>query len=239
MRVRGAGAARWLLAGSALVTLVLYQVPGGARVVYPLLLLSTVVHELGHGLTAVLVGGDFLGFRMSADGAGVAFHTGTAGAARGLVAAGGLCGPAITAAVMLAIAPRRRAARWALGGFGAGLALVTAIYVRGGFGVGFCAAVAAAALAIAALTRPRTAQLALVVLAVQLGLSVYARRDYLFAATAGGLPSDSAQMARAFGGSPAQWGAACAAFSVAVLALGVVVFLRGDARAAQGPDTDG
>jgi hypothetical protein len=218
--------ARKVLVGTAAATFLLYQIPYGALVVYPLLLLSTVVHELGHGLTAELLGGTFVAFRMEPDGSGLAMYTASSA---GAVAAGGLCGPPVVAAVMLAIAARRRAARVALAVFGAAMALATALYVRGTFGVVFTLTVAAAALAIAAFTRPRTAQLALVVVAVQLALSVYARADYLFTATAGGGPSDTTLMAGSYGGSYRTWGLACAALSLAVLAIGGAIFWRATA----------
>ena len=64
---RHANRARIALFGAAVVTIVLYFVPFGKYVLYPLMLFSTFVHEMGHGLTAAL-GGDFLYFKMWADG---------------------------------------------------------------------------------------------------------------------------------------------------------------------------
>ena len=46
------------LVGSAVVTGLLYVIPFGDVIAYPLLLLSTLVHELGHGIAAILVGGE-------------------------------------------------------------------------------------------------------------------------------------------------------------------------------------
>ena len=100
--------ARWALVVSALVTIALYVIPHGRYLAYPLLLISTLVHELGHGVAAVLVGGKFISFKMWADGSGVALHTSpSGGAANAFVAAGGLCGPAVAAAGMIAMAPRQ------------------------------------------------------------------------------------------------------------------------------------
>ncbi|HSS52021.1 MAG TPA: M50 family metallopeptidase, partial [Thermoanaerobaculia bacterium] len=56
---------------SAAVTLVLYVVPYGQVLARPLLLLSTLAHEMGHGLTALLLGGRFQRLEMWASGAGV------------------------------------------------------------------------------------------------------------------------------------------------------------------------
>jgi hypothetical protein len=190
------------------------------------------VHELGHGVAAVIVGGDFIEFRMWKDGSGVAFHTAPAGgAARAFISAGGLCGPAVAAAAMFAMAPKSKHARMALGAFGGLLVLALVLVVRNQFGAIFTGILAASALAIAIYGGERLAQATLLFLAVQLSLSVYSRGDYLFkqwAETAQGrMPSDSQQMAEALGGSYWFWGGACAVFSAAMLGLGAYTFWRG------------
>jgi len=69
-----------------------------------------------------------------------------------------------------------------------------------------------------------------VFLSTQLALSVFSRADYLFTAVAttgaGTMPSDTAQIAAALGGPHWAWGLACGAFSIVVLAGGVLWFLR-------------
>src|SRR4051794_35164874 len=49
--------ARKVLQVSTAVTLALYMIPYGRFLARPLLLLSTLAHELGHGLTALVLGG--------------------------------------------------------------------------------------------------------------------------------------------------------------------------------------
>ena len=220
------------LVAVAVATVALYLIPYGRYVIYPLLLISTLVHELGHGVAAVIAGGDFLEFKMWSDGSGVAFHTSPpSGAARAFISAGGLCGPAVAAAAMFALAPRARYARFALGAFGGLLAIALLLVVRNQFGAIFTGILAASALVIAVYGGERLAQVTLLFLAVQLALSVYSRGDYLFmevANTANGpMPSDTAQMANALGGSYWFWGGLCAVFSAAMLGLGVFTFWRG------------
>ncbi len=224
--------ARWALAGSAAVTFGLYLVPYGGYVVYPLLLISTLVHELGHGIAAVLVGADFIEFKMWKDGSGVAMHTvPDSDAARAFISAGGLCGPAVAAAGMVVAAQDLKWARYALGGFGAALALALVLVVRNSFGAVFCGVLAAGSLLIAVRGGAQLAQATLLFLAVQLGLSVFSRGDYLFkqyAQTAQGpMASDSQQMANAMGGAYWFWGGMCAVFSVAMLLVGAYTFWRG------------
>lgn len=224
--------ARWALVGSAAATFALYLIPYGGYIVYPLLLISTLVHELGHGIAAVLVGADFVELKMWKDGSGVAMHTvPDSDGARAFISAGGLCGPAVAAAAMVSAAQNHQWARYALGAFGAALALALVLVVRNGFGAVFCGTLAAACLVVAIRANAHVAQVTLLFLAVQLALSVFSRGDYLFkqyAETAQGkMPSDSQQMADAMGGAYWFWGGMCAAFSVVMLAVGAYSFWRG------------
>src|SRR3954447_21094772 len=77
-----AGGTRTLLLVSAAITLALYMVPYGRYLARPLLLLSTLAHEMGHGLTALLLGGRFQRLEMWASGAGVS-HLDLTGFGRG------------------------------------------------------------------------------------------------------------------------------------------------------------
>lgn len=227
--------ARGALIASAAITLALYAIPFGGFFIYPLLLLSTLAHELGHGLTALLTGGGFEAFYLWPDGSGMAVHTGPEGhALQAIVAAGGLIGPAVVAGLCFALARRERIARLTLGLVGAGFLLADALVVRNAFGFWYIAAVGVLLVALALRARAAVAQTALVFLAVQLALSVFSRADYLFTATAttsgGVMPSDSAHIAEALGGPYWLWGAACGLFSVLVVVLGLWLFTRGSTR---------
>ncbi len=226
---QAASRSRWLLAGVAGVTLVLYVVPFGRFALYPLLLLSTLVHEAGHGLAALLVGGSFESLVVFADGSGVARTATTSRAAAAFVAAGGLVGPALLGGVLFGLARWQATARWVLVGLGALVVVGCLTVVANPFGWIYSALVAAACLYIG-LRRPRLAHHALVFLATQLALSVYSRSDYLFTrwaeTAAGRLPSDVELMSRALPLPYWVWGAGCAAFSLAVLVAGLIGYLR-------------
>src|SRR5262245_54834137 len=91
-----------ILAASALVTAALYVVPFGRTIAWPLVLISTLAHELGHGLTAALLGGQFHALYINRDASGAALWSGTFGRVGvATVAAAGLIGPAIAAFVLL------------------------------------------------------------------------------------------------------------------------------------------
>lgn len=85
----------------------------------------TLVHELGHGLAALLTGGAFLRFVVFPDGSGVAY---TAGGLRLLIIPAGYVGVALVGAALIALGRGRRASQIALGAVGAALALLTLRY---------------------------------------------------------------------------------------------------------------
>lgn len=229
-----AARARITLLVSVGLTLLLYVIPNGHTIAYPLVLISTLVHELGHGIAALIAGGSFDKFQMFSDGSGAAHWSGAVGdAGRAFIAAGGLVGPAVGAAFCLILSRRPGSARACLGAIGALLVIAALVVVRNPFGWLFVGVLAAACLLIALWAGTQLAQLALVFLAVQLGLSVYSRGDYLFTEWAdtalGRMPSDSQQMANAMGVGPYWfWGGLCGAFSVLMLLLGAWFLLRGD-----------
>ncbi len=219
-----------VLVGSVVGTAVLYAVPGLHMVAYPLLLLSTLAHEMGHGLTAILVGAHFNSFQMWSNGSGVAAWSGNVSRlSLALVAAGGLVGPAVASACFFALAKKAELARLALTILGVLLIVAEFLVIRNSFGWIFVGILAAIFLYVAQQNSPWLAQTTLVFLAMQLALSVFSRMDYLFTKSAqtsqGMMPSDVAQMAHALFLPYWFWGGVCAAFSVAVLFLGMRFYL--------------
>lgn len=227
-----AARARYVFVICVVATILIYQLPQLHRVAYPLLLISTLVHELGHGLAALMVGASFDRFQMYPDGSGVAMWSGSvSGTSRAFIAAGGLVGPAIAAAFCFFFARRPGSARACLAVLGGLLVIAELAVVRNSFGALFVGVMAAVCLLIAWKGGAQLAQLGLAFLAAQLAMSVYARSDYLFmqyAQTAEGqMPSDSEQIARAMEvGSYQLWGAVCAVVSAVILIAGCWYFLR-------------
>lgn len=223
------------LVASIVVTVGLYYVPYGRTLGWPLVLLSTLAHELGHGLTAMAVGAEFQSFRLFADASGVAIWSGrVGGVGRAMIAAGGLVGPAIVAAGCFWGGRSQRWARVVLGVVALALGIIVIVVVRNLFGALFVGGVAAVAGWIALTRDAWASQVALVFVGVQLALSVFSRGDYLFTEVAhtasGDMPSDVAQMADALFGPYWLWGGACGAFSLMVLAIGVLGFLEAVGR---------
>ena len=188
------------------------------------------VHEYGHGIAALLVGGRFERFEMYTY-SGVA-HTAASGRlAEAFVCAGGLCGPAVVGGLFLATGRDARRARLALAAFGAFIALSLLLWTRTWFGWAFGAVLAAGCLFVALRGKPAVAQAVLVFLAVQLALSVYTGSGYLFTREAkiqSGYagPSDTEIMSQSLGLPYWFWGICCALLSAAVLLVGLKLYLR-------------
>ena len=223
--------ARTALLFSVVMTVAIYALPLGAVVAYPLVLLSTLAHELGHGIAALMVGCSFEQFVLYSDGSGAALTSGNPGRfARAFISAGGLIGPAVAAAGCFVAGRNGRVARTALVTVGVLLSVALIVLIRNVFGWFFVAGVAAVCLYSGTRARSDTAQLIVLFVGIQLALSVFSRSDYLFtnvAVTATGTgPSDVARIADALFLPYWVWGIACGGFSAWVLWRGLQTFLR-------------
>ena len=231
MEQAGANRARVALIASVLLTVLLYAMPMGEMIAYPLVLLSTLAHELGHGLTASLTGGSFEQFVLYPDGSGRATWSGEAGRIqRALVSMGGLVGPAAVGAAIFAIGRNPKLTKTAMAFIGGCLILADILIVRNWFGFFFIGLVGAVSLFVGLRGSKETCQWLAYFIGVQLALSVFSRSDYLFvqyAETAEGrMPSDVQQMADALFLPYWIWGAVCGALSLGCLVFGLVVALR-------------
>ena len=227
-------------AGLSLALFVLPQfVPALHWLAWPLVLLSTLFHELGHGIAALLVGGGFEALRVYPDGSGVA--TTLSDGSRGmvaLIAAGGPLGPPLTALLLFVAARRAPWARIALWLLCVAFALALPLWLRNLFGIALVLVLAALAGLLAWRASARVAQVVVCFLAIQLCLSAFSRADYLFTAEAqtglGRMPSDTAQIANVLWLPYWAWGGAIALLSLCILALGIVLF-AGGLRASPAP----
>jgi hypothetical protein len=216
----------YLLISIAITLLLYFVIPYGRVIGYPLVLLSTLAHELGHGIAAVLVGGEFLEFRLHDNGSGVAFTRSTHALQRAAVLAGGLIGPAVVAGLGFRFGRHEKAAKQTLMVIGTLLLITDVWVVRNLFGCFFVFVAAVLCILIAQKASPTLCQFSLLFVSTQLALSVFSRADYLFTkeANLGGgqvMPSDVAQMADVLILPYWCWGIACAGISLSVLYFGV------------------
>ncbi|MBD2301563.1 MULTISPECIES: M50 family metallopeptidase [Nostocales] len=189
----------WLVA-AAIATAVLWQVPGGDYILYPFTILATWFHEMGHGLMALILGGQFQKLEIFSNGSGVATYriaTSLGPLGPGLVAAAGPMGPPIAGAALILASRSFKAASLSLKVLGSFLLLSTLIWVRSWFGLLAVPLLGLIILGIS-LKAPRWMQgFAIQFLGVQACVSTYHQLNYLFSYSAGSLGlSDTAQMQR-------------------------------------------
>ena len=214
-----------MLSGAAIA--LIWQLPYGARLLYPLTLLATFAHEMGHGLTALLLGAHFDEMLLHADGSGMAVWHGNPGRiATALIAAGGLLGPTLAGLSLLLLSRSVRFARAVLVLLAVLLGIVVALWSRNTFGVGFLLTWAVF-LALAAKVLPGGAAAFLLhLIALTLCLSWLTDLNYMFSdqAVVNGVahPSDSAMIAQALWLPYWFWGALVAFVSLTLALLGVV-----------------
>ncbi|MGE5181726.1 MAG: M50 family metallopeptidase [Acidobacteriota bacterium] len=213
-----------ILLAAAAVYIVAYYVPFGDLALYPLTLFTTWVHEMGHGLTALALGGRFDSLEIFKNAGGVAHSWAGGGWPHALVALGGLLAPPIVGACILATVHGPRRARMALAALAAALVASMIIWVRSATGL-VAMPMVAVALAYAAVREPPERRVIIAqVLAVVLAIDTLTRMvGYVFEDTvdiAGKkVPSDIATVADGFGGPQLVWGCAVTAVAVGLLAV--------------------
>ncbi|AFY49969.1 hypothetical protein Nos7524_4208 [Nostoc sp. PCC 7524] len=187
----------WLV-GAAIATAILWQFPGGDYILYPFTILATWFHEIGHGLMALLLGGQFKQLQIFSNGSGVATYAirlSLAPIGPFLVAAAGPMGPPIAGAVLILASRSFTTASLSLKILGGFLLLSTLIWVRSWFGFVTIPLLGLMILGIAFKTPRWTQGFAVQFLGVQACVSTYHQLNYLFSQTAGPLGlSDTAQM---------------------------------------------
>jgi len=218
-----------MLVGAALLYWVIARLlPFGGTILYPITLFTTWVHEMGHGVTALLAGGHFHELLIFASASGLATSSSHDGWARAAVSGGGLLAPPLLGATILASAHTPRRARVALAVLAGALVLSLALWVRST--VGLVAMPLVAGLLGWAASRgfaqtPGRRVLLVQFLAVVLALDTLTRLDYVFTekVSIGGKDrlSDVAVFAQNVGGHHLLWGLVFALVACGLLALGL------------------
>ena len=117
------------------VVLVLFlpSLPLGNYLIYPFTILTTWFHEMGHGLSALLLGQHFEQLEIYADGSGVALSSLNADSSvftRAAIAAGGPLAPVLVGSSLIVASAHPRSWRPVLWGMAALIVLSVALYVR-------------------------------------------------------------------------------------------------------------
>ncbi|MEO1427565.1 MAG: M50 family metallopeptidase [Cyanobacteria bacterium J06633_8] len=213
----------WWLIGAAVATIVLWQVPYGDYVLYPFSILATWFHEMGHGLAAIFLGGDFRQLEIFPNGSGVATYTyrgrlflGPIG--RALIAAAGLLGPPIAGAILILASRSFKTASISLKILGGFLLFSVLIWVRSLFGIVAIILLGLIILGIGFKANRWFQGFSIQFLGVQACISTYHQLDYLFTRTAGPLGlSDTGQIQEQLILPYWFWGALIAVASLLIL----------------------
>ncbi len=173
----------FILAVFGIISILIWQIPGGFYILYPFTILSTWFHEMGHGITVVIFGGDFHYIDIYSNGSGLAVHSGSlffGNIGRAFVAAGGPFGPTIAGALIIASTKKEKISLFLLPALGLILLLSVVFYVRSIFGILVITLFAVIILYISFKTDTKWRLLTLQLLGVQACLSVYMNIGYLF-----------------------------------------------------------
>lgn len=208
------GGPLWVAAGASLI---LSLTPWGHYLLYPFDLFTTWVHECGHALMTVLVGGSVTAITINPDTSGVTQGLVPDGRiARGLVASAGYLGASAVGCLLMAATRVERWAHTLLYAVGAFMLLTLVLWIRNLFGFAIVLAWGAALVALARQGSGHAPRFVLSLLAIQVALeSVYDIRT-LFVVDRG--HSDAQTMARLFLLPSWFWASAWMLLSVIMLA---------------------
>ncbi|WP_245591221.1 M50 family metallopeptidase [Aquimarina latercula] len=169
----------------AIVVVILWQLPYFGWFQYPFRLLGTWFHEMGHGLMAVLLGGNFEHLEIYENGGGVAYyHLGGSYVSpfigNALVAAGGLLGPAVIGALLIMSAKSHRNSMIALRVLIGVMILSLLLWIRSFWGVSVMSGFAIFLFVITLFKSRKLEVVVILFLGLQSVLSTYLQLDYLF-----------------------------------------------------------
>lgn len=199
----------WQLIALTALVFVLWQTP----VMVPLKILVVFLHEVSHGLAAVLTGGKIVAITVSIDQGGLAT---TQGGNLFLILSAGYVGSLLIGVAILLVALRTNADRALMALLGAATLLITAFYIREAFALGFGLGTGVVMLAMARFLSRDVNDMALRV--IGLTSMIYAPYD-IFSDTIqrSTLRSDAYMLAEAFGGTTMLWGGLWLVISLMVI----------------------
>lgn len=214
-----------LLMTCAVASILLWQTTVGSFLLYPFTILATWFHEMGHGLAALMTGNSFHELLIYPDGSGLALSSRDSDGysiTDAFIAASGPLGPALAGAGLILASRSQELTRSALLTLGLALIISTAIWVRSLTGWLVLPLLGVMILTVALKGSATHQRLAIQILGVQAGISIWEQFDYLF--SPGGvidgqvMRSDTSAIADATFLPYWAWGAALSA--VIVLLLG-------------------
>lgn len=202
-------------------------------VLYPFMIFSTWVHEMCHGLAAILTGGGVKELFVYKDGSGLAY-TWTTGEnwKRAFVASGGYVGTALLGGLLLLLRRTHRGPTIGLIFMAFCILLSVAMYVRNGFAIGILITMAVILLICAWKLKARLVAYLYSFLAATCSFNAFTSIKQLFAPGQGyvnGQPvySDAHTVAEYAGGTYVMWATIWMIFAIVMSTIGLVFALDG------------
>lgn len=167
--------------GLVIVCLLLQSWETGKWLMYPFALFGTWAHELGHGLSAMLMGYEFVRLELFSNLGGTAYYLTDGGRLKGaFISAFGLLGPSVLGAFVILSVRRWHNPTWVLV-FLAALAGLTALWWSGNWFTTVVGAVFAVAMVgLIKLPWVRVRDVIVQFLGIQLFISAFTNVDYMF-----------------------------------------------------------
>ena len=168
----------------AIVVIAIWQLPYLGWVQYPFILLGTWFHEMGHGVTSLILGGTFEFLEIYKNGGGVAYaNLGNSylpsNLATAIMAAGGLLGPAIIGSILIAAAKYHKSSMILLRLLVGVIILSLLLWIRSFWGLIVMSAYVFVLLGIMYLKNRKLEVITILFLGLQCILSTYLQIDYL------------------------------------------------------------
>lgn len=199
----------------AALVLIAGQIPMLGMLFYPFQLFGTFVHELSHGLMAMLTGGEFRRFAVNPDLSGIAW---SAGGSRWLISSAGYIGSAVFGGLLVLLRARGVSAERLLMGLGLILGLLCLLFVRNLFGIASGLAIAALLFFVGQRLPSRWAHLAVLFLGVQMMLDgLNSLMGLIQMSAAGHAMTDAGNMERATGIPALAWSIVWMMISLGIL----------------------
>ncbi|MGB9913657.1 MAG: M50 family metallopeptidase, partial [Candidatus Kapaibacteriota bacterium] len=153
---------------------------------YPFIIISTWFHEMGHGITALILGGEISKIKIFSNGSGIAHlstknYLGNIGNA--LIALSGPLLPPILGYVFLTSTKNKNRTRLLLLLTSVALFVSTLLWVRSNFGFFFLLLMSVFIFLISTLKGTKTQFVTAQIIGIQAFMSVYMSLDYLFSST--------------------------------------------------------
>lgn len=203
-------------------------------ILYPFMIFSTWVHEMCHGVAAILTGGGVKELFVYKDGSGLAYTWSTGeNWKRATIASGGYVGTALLGALLLFFRRTRRGPTIGLIGMGIAILISVAMYVRNGFAIGILIAMAVVIILCAWKLQARFTAYLYSFLGATCSFNAITSIKHLFAPGQGyvnGEPvySDAHTVAEYAGGTYVMWATIWMVFAIIMSTLALVFAVDGN-----------